>query len=324
MKFVTKSILALAIAGSFAAAAVAQDKTGWPETLTFGAGSQGGSYFAYGSGFAGLISEKLGVNASVEITGGPGQNVTLVQTGDLNMGFVTMGPAYDAWVGKSEVMPGVEHTAVRAMFPMYQTPLQAAVLASSGIKSFKDMEGKRIGVGPASGTSAAYWPRYFKAAGMEVNISYAGASDTAGQLKDGLVDAFVYAAGIPNGAYTQLAVENDVVFISMTEEERTMFLKAEPAMAAFTIPANTYEDQPEAIETVSLWNFAIVHESVPDSLVYEVTKLAMEEHERMLQGHKAAAETLPEHFDKNTFMPFHPGAAKWFTENGYEIADELK
>ena len=50
----------------------------------------------------------------------------------------------------------------------------------------------------------------------------------------------------------------------------------------------------------------------------------MEEHERMLQGHKAAAETLPEHFDKNTFMPFHPGAAKWFTENGYEIADELK
>ena len=292
MKFVTKSILALAIAGSFAAAAVAQDKTGWPETLTFGAGSQGGSYFAYGSGFAGLISEKLGVNASVEITGGPGQNVTLVQTGDLNMGFVTMGPAYDAWVGKSEVMPGVEHTAVRAMFPMYQTPLQAAVLASSGIKSFKDMEGKRIGVGPASGTSAAYWPRYFKAAGMEVNISYAGASDTAGQLKDGLVDAFVYAAGIPNGAYTQLAVENDVVFISMTEEERTMFLKAEPAMAAFTIPANTYEDQPEAIETVSLWNFAIVHESVPDSLVYEVTKLAMEEHERMLQGHKAAAETL--------------------------------
>lgn len=324
MKFVRKSILALAIAGSFAAAAVAQDKSGWPETLTFGTGSQGGSYFAYGSGFAGLISEKLGVNASVEITGGPGQNVTLVQTGDLNMGFVTMGPAYDAWVGKSEVMPGVEHTAVRAMFPMYQTPLQAAVLASSGIKSFKDLEGKRVGVGPASGTSAAYWPRYFKAAGMEVNISYAGASDTAGQLKDGLVDAFVYAAGIPNGAYTQLAVENDVVFISMTEEERNMFLKAEPAMAAFTIPANTYEDQPEAIETVSLWNFAIVHESVPDSLVYEVTKLAMEEHERMLQGHKAAAETLPEHFDKNTFMPFHPGAAKWFAENGYEIADELK
>ena len=52
MKFVTKSILALAIAGSFAAVAVAQDKTGWPETLTFGTGSQGGSYFAYGSGFA--------------------------------------------------------------------------------------------------------------------------------------------------------------------------------------------------------------------------------------------------------------------------------
>ncbi len=246
MKFITKSVIALAVASSFAFSAAAQDKTGWPETVAFGTGSQGGSYFAYGSGFAGLISEKLGLNASVEVTGGPGQNVTLVQTGDLSMGFVTMGPAYDAWVGKSEVMPGVEHTAVRAMFPMYQTPLQAAVLASSGIKSFKDMEGKRIGVGPASGTSAAYWPRYFKAAGMDVNISYAGASDTAGQLKDGLIDAFVYAAGIPNGAYTQLAVENDVVFISMTEEERAMFLQAEPAMSAFTSPGQL--DQPDPVE----------------------------------------------------------------------------
>ena len=324
MKFITKSVLALAMAGSFALAATAQDKTGWPDTMTIGTGSQGGAYFAYGSGFAGLISEKLGLNASVEITGGPGQNVTLVQTNDLNMGFVTMGPAYDAWTGKSEVMPGVEHTAVRALFPMYQTPLQAAVLASSGIKSFKDMEGKRIGVGPASGTSAAYWPRYFEAAGMNVTISSAGASDTAGQLKDGLIDAFVYAAGVPTGAYTQLAVENDVIFISMTEEERNTFLEAEPAMSTFTIPANTYEDQPDPIETVSLWNFAIAHESVPDSLAYEITKLAMDEHERMLQAHQAAAETLPEHFDKNSFMPFHPGAAKWFEENGYTIAEELK
>ena len=324
MKFFKKSVLALAMVGRFALAATAQDKTGWPDTLTIGTGSQGGAYFAYGSGFAGLISEKLGINASVEITGGPGQNVTLVQTNDLNMGFVTMGPAYDAWTGKSEVMPGVEHTAVRALFPMYQTPLQAAVLASSGIKSFKDMEGKRIGVGPASGTSAAYWPRYFEAAGMNVTISSAGASDTAGQLKDGLIDAFVYAAGVPTGAYTQLAVENDVVFISMTEEERNTFLEAEPAMSAFTIPANTYEDQPDPIETVSLWNFAIAHESMSDSLAYEITKLAMEEHERMLQAHQAATETLPEHFDKNSFMPFHPGAAKWFEENGHAIADKLK
>lgn len=324
MSIATKAIASLSLVACLATPVLAQDKTDWPNTLAIGTGSQGGAYFAYGSGFATLINEKLGLNASVEITGGPVQNVTLVQTGDHDMGFVTMGPAYDAWVGKSQIMPNVEHTSVRALFPMYQTPLQAAVLASSGIENFADMEGKRVGVGPASGTSAAYWPRYFKTAGMDVTISNAGANDTAGQLKDGLIDAFVYAAGIPTGAYTQLAVENDVKFISMSDEERNKFLEAEPAMSPFTIPANTYDDQPEAIETVSLWNFAIVGESMPDSLAYEITKLAMENNPRMLQMHKAAVETLPENFDKNTFMPFHPGAARWFEENGYTIPDKLK
>lgn len=325
MKSLLKRLtVAIGVLGASVAATMAQDREGWPNNLVIGTGSQGGAYFTYGSGFGTMISEELGLSSSPEITGGPVQNVTLVQTGDHNMGFVTMGPAYEAFVGKSELMPGVEHTAIRALFPMYQTPLQAAVLASSGIKSFADMEGKRVGVGPATGTSATYWTRYFENAGMNVTISSAGANDTAGQLKDGLIDAFVYAAGIPTGAYTQLAIENDVIFISMTEEERNAFLKAEPAMSPFTVPANTYEDQPEPVETVSLWNFAIANETMPESLAYEITKLAMENHERMVQVHAAAKETLPENFKFNTFMKFHPGAARWFEENGYEIPAELR
>lgn len=327
MKTLIRTLTSTLVAGvlvSSATLATAQDKSDWPNSMAIGTGSQGGSYFVYGSGFASMISEATGINATVEITGGPVQNVTLVQTGDHNMGFVTTGPAYDAFTGKSELMPGVEHTDIRALFPMYQTPLQAAVLTKSGIASFADMDGKRVGVGPAGGTSGTYWPRYFDQSGMDVTISNAGGSDTAGQLKDGLIDAFVYAAGIPTGAYSQLAVENDVTFVSMSEEERDAFLEAEPAMAKFTIPANTYEDQPEDVETVALWNFAIAGKDMPDSLAYEIVKLAMENPDRMKQIHAAAKETLPEHFDKNTFMTFHPGAVKWFEENGYTIPDNLK
>ncbi|MFK7889425.1 MAG: TAXI family TRAP transporter solute-binding subunit [Granulosicoccus sp.] len=327
MKTVFGTLPSIVFAGLLATSAtfaVAQDKSGWPRSMAIGTGSQGGSYFVYGSGFASMISEATGINATVEITGGPVQNVTLVQTGDHDMGFVTTGPAYDAFIGKSELMPGVEHADIRALFPMYQTPLQAAVLSKSGIKSFKDMDSKRVGVGPAAGTSGTYWPRYFDQAGMDVTISNAGGSDTAGQLKDGMIDAFVYAAGIPTGAYSQLAVENDVTFVSMAEEERDAFLQAEPAMAKFTIPANTYEDQPEDVETVALWNFAIAGKDMPDSLAYEIVRLAMENPDRMKQIHAAAKETLPEHVDKNTFMTFHPGAVKWFEENGYKIPDNLK
>ncbi len=300
--------------------ATAQDNPDWPASVTIGTGSQGGTYFGYGSGFGAMITEELDVNAGVEITGGPVQNVTLVETGEHQLGFVTLGPADEARRGLSPLMPA-PHESVRALFPMYQTPLQAAVLASSDIESFQDLQGKRVGVGPAGGTSATYWTRFFENADGygDVTISNAGGSDTAGQLKDGLIDAFVYAAGLPTGAYSQLAVENDVRFLTMDDETRNTMKEIVPAMADFTIAADTYEDQPEPLETTSLWNFAIAHEDMPEDLAYAITALAMENHDRMMTNHAAARETLPENASKNTVVPFHPGAIRWFEENGYEL-----
>lgn len=324
MKFTM--IAAIALGAVAALPATAQDREGWPSSIAIGTGSQGGTYFGYGSGFGAMITEALGINAGAEITGGPVQNVTLVETGEHQLGFVTLGPADEARKGESPLMPGVPHEGVRALFPMYQTPLQAAVLASSDIMKFQDMSGQRVGVGPAGGTSATYWTRFFEnAEGYEgVKTSNAGGSDTAGQLKDGLIDAFVYAAGLPTGAYSQLAVENDVRFISMDEETLAQMMEIVPAMAPFTIPADTYEDQPEDLQTVSLWNFAISHADMSESLAYEITKLAMTNHDRMVTNHAAAKETLPENVLKNQVIPFHPGAVRWFEENGYEIPDALK
>lgn len=318
------TLAAAALCALIALPTAAQDREGWPDAITIGTGSQGGTYFGYGSGFGAMISEALGINAGVEITGGPVQNVTLVETGEHQLAFVTLGPADEARKGQSPLMPGVEHVNVRALFPMYQTPLQAAVLASSDIQSFDDLAGKRIGVGPKGGTSATYWTRYFEETGAGASLSYAGGSDTAGQLKDGLIDAFVYAAGLPTGAYSQLAVENDVRFLSMDDATLAKMIEVVPAMAPFTIPANTYEDQPEDLQSVSLWNFAIANADMPDSLAYEITKLAMTNNERMTTIHAAAKETLPENVLKNAVLPFHPGAVQWFEENGYTIPDNLK
>lgn len=317
-------ILAAAGAVFFAAPAIAQDKSDWPQSITIGTASQGGTYFVYGNGLAGYISETLGINASGEVTGGPVQNATLVQTGDHQIGLVTMGPAYDAWVGKSELAPGVEHKDLRALFPMYQTPFQVVVLKSSGIKSVSDLDGKRVSVGPAGGTPGTYWPLFLEAVGVKANVSYAGAADAAGQLKDGLIDAFAFAAGLPISAFSQLAVENDVLMFGLTEEERAKVLEAYPAMAPFTIPANVYQGHDYEQPTVGLWNFAVAHKDLPDSLAYEITKLVLENNERMKQIHVSAEETVIENWDKNTFLPYHPGAVRYYEEKGIKLPDDLK
>ncbi|WP_022706349.1 TAXI family TRAP transporter solute-binding subunit [Paracoccus zeaxanthinifaciens] len=314
------------VAASMVAAlpAFAQDRADWPSSMGISTGSQGGSYFVWGSGLASMMGETLDMPTSVEVTGGPVQNVALVDAGELMMGFTTLGPAQEAMEGESELMPGVPAESIRALFPMYQTPLQAAVLTSSGIGSIDDLVGKRVNMGPATGTSATYWQRYFEAEGMDVNASFAGASDAAGQLSDGLIDAFVYAAGLPAGAFSQLAVEQDVKFLGLSEENIAAFVEAVPTMQRFTIPADTYEDQPEDVPTVAMWNFAIAHKDMPDSLAYEITKLVMENNDRMLQVHASAVETLPENWDTNEYVPFHPGAVQYFEEKGIEIPENLR
>jgi uncharacterized protein len=317
-------LAALAVAATFALPAVAQDRSDWPNDMTIGTASQGGTYFIYGNGFASFITEALGLNATGEVTGGPVQNVTLVETGDHLMGLVTMGPAYDAWMGKSELAPGLEHRSIRALFPMYQTPFQVVALRSSGITSVSDLNGKRVSVGPAGGTPGTYWPLFMEALGVQADVSYAGAADAAGQLQDGLIDAFAFAAGVPISAFAELAASQDVVMFGFNDEELPRVLEAYPAMAPLTIPAGTYAGHDYDQPTVALWNFAIAHEEMPDSLAYEITKLAMENPDRMVQIHAAAAETLPENWDKNTFMPFHPGAVQYFEEAGITIPDELK
>jgi uncharacterized protein len=313
-----------AAALAFTGPVLAQDREGWPSSLTVGTASQGGTYFIYGTGLAGLISSDLGINASAEVTGGPVQNATLVETGDHQIGLVTMGPAYEAWTGQSELAPGVEHKNLRALFPMYQTPFQVVALKSSGIADVADLDGKRVSVGPAGGTSATYWPRFFSITGVNPNVSFSGANDAVGQVKDGLIDAFAFSAGVPIAAFAQIAAENDVNIFAFTPEQQQAILAERAELAAFDIPGGLYEGFPDPQATVALWNFAVAHADLPESLAYEITKLVMENNDRMKSIHATASETVTANVDKNTFLPYHPGAVRYFEEKGIAIPDELK
>ena len=329
MQFRFAVTVAAATAGAvlFGGTAMAQeevDRSDWPSSITVGTASQGGTYFIYGSGWANLVAEELGINAGAEVTGGPVQNAALVQTGELEFGMVTMGPAQEAWEGESPLAPGLQHDKLRAVFPMYQTPFQTITLAGSGIQSVSDVpDGATVGVGPAGGTADTYFPRFYETLGVNINKRNGGASDLAGQLQDGLIDVFSFAAGVPISAFSQLEAQVDVNMFGFTDEEIET-LTAEYPVSPFTIPANTYSSIDEDMTTVAMWNFAITTADMPESLVYQVVKTVMENHDRMMQIHGAARETLPENFDKNTFLPWHPGAVRWFEENGYDIPDELE
>ncbi|WP_292289491.1 TAXI family TRAP transporter solute-binding subunit [Marivita sp.] len=323
MKF-TALTGAVVVAAVSATMSVAQDREGWPDSFTVGTGSQGGTYFGYGSGWAGIVSEELGVSGGAEVTGGPMQNMALVHTGDLPFGMTTMGPAAESIAGSNPIAPGLPMTNACAMFPMYQTPFSVTALSSSGITSIDDIpDGARIGFGPAGSTSDTYFPRMMEELGVNFERRNGGWSDLGGQLQDGLLDVIAFAAGVPVPAVSQLEVQTDINIIEFTEEEQATITAAFP-VADFEISADAYSTLEEPARSVSMWNFAIANCELPESFVYEVVNAVMSDNERMVNTHRAATSTLPEFWDRNSVMKWHPGAARWFTENaGADIAADM-
>ncbi|MEL6584582.1 MAG: TAXI family TRAP transporter solute-binding subunit [Pseudomonadota bacterium] len=307
---------ASAVLALSAGAAFAQDRTDWPSSFTVGTASQGGTYFAYGSGWANLVADELGLSGGGEVTGGPMQNMALVHTGQAAFGMTTMGPAAESRSGNNPIAPGLAMDNACAMFPMYQTPFSVTALASSGIESISDIPaGARIGFGPAGSTSDTYFPRMMTELGVEYDRRNGGWSDLGGQLQDGLLDVIAFAAGVPVPAVSQLEVQTDVNIIEFTAEEQEQIMGAFP-VAAFDIDADTYTTLEAPARSVSMWNFAIANCDLPASFVEAVVDVVMSDNERMVAIHRAARSTLPSNWDKNTgVLPWHPGAAKWFTEN---------
>jgi uncharacterized protein len=327
MMNLTRAILVALCSAALLVGAMAHaqdDRSKWPRSTVIGTASQGGTYFIYGSGLANLIAESLKINAGAEVTGGPVQNATLVQTGEHQLGLVTMGPAYAAWTGKSALAPGLEHKDLRAVFPMYQTSFQIVALRRSGIETVADLDGKTVGVGPAGGTADMYFPQFFETLGVKVRKRNGGAADLVSQLQDGLIDAFAFAAGIPIAAFSQIEAQVPVRIFSLDQSQVARITEKFPELSPATIPAGTYQSLTADIPAISIWNFAVTHKDMPDSLVYAVTRTVMENPGRMQQIHEAAQETRPQNVGANSFLPYHPGAVRWFEENGHEIPAKLK
>lgn len=323
MKTLTAFTLTAACALGTAAHAQ-EDRADWPSSFTVGTASQGGTYFAYGSGWANLVADELGLTGGGEVTGGPMQNMALVHSGDAQFGMTTMGPAAESLEGTNPIAPGLQMTGACAIFPMYQTPFSVTTLSSSGITSVADIpDGARIGYGPAGSTSDTYFPRMMETLGVEFDRRNGGWSDLGGQLQDGLLDVIAFAAGVPVPAVSQLEVQTDVNIIEFTEEEQAQIMESFP-VSAFEIPADTYTTLEAPARSVSMWNFAIANCDLPDSFVHAVVDVVMSDNERMMNIHRAARSTLPENWDKNTVMNWHPGAARWFEENaGADIPDDM-
>jgi TRAP transporter TAXI family solute receptor len=284
----------------------------WPETLTIGTGSPGGTYYDYGEGLARLLTRKLGISVFTRSTEGPAENIKLLEAGEIQLAFVTLGVAQQAWNETGEWTGGKQFRAMRAIFPMYDTPFQFMVLQESGILSIADLTDKRVGIGPQGGTTGIYMPEFFKILKISPTIRTGSWSDLAAAMQARSLDALAVGAGVPFPEFADLEKRNKVRYLALTANHVVALRLAIPELGPSVIPAGTYPSLTRRYQTVGLYNFAVTHSALPDDLVYAITEVVFTSNDEMMQIHHAAADTIPRNFARNTILPFHGGAARWY------------
>jgi uncharacterized protein len=305
--------LSIAMAAFFALALPASSANpNWPAILTVVTASPGGTYHVYGAGLAKILTRALGLPVAERTTEGPNQNIQMIEAGEAQLGFVTVGAALQAWNGTAEWTNGKQYRSMRALFPMYDTPFHFVALKGSGIHSVADMAGKRIGVGPQGGTAGTYIPMFLKTLRIDAALTHGTWEGLAEDLSDGKLDVLAVAAGTPFPAIAELEAQKKITFVEPSREEILALRLAMPELTPSTIPVGVYPSLKKGYESVGLYNFAIANKDLPDDLIYAIVDAVFANHQELVQAHPAAAGTVPANFVHNTFLPYHPGASRYY------------
>jgi uncharacterized protein len=292
---------------------------GWPKSIAIATASPGGTYYVYGQALAEILKSALGIEVTAQATQGSTRNIILIETGHAALGLITMGIGWEAWNGSGEWTKGQRFRAMRAILPMYDSPFEIAVAKRSGLRSVDRLADKRLGAGPRGGTGGTYFPRIFEALGIPVVFAYGSVEEMISQIRAGRLDGVVLATGIPDPALFELNQKEEMEFIPFTTEQIGILKRRMPELSDSVIPRGTYPSLTVEYHTVGLFNFVVARKDLPDDLVYRIVKTAFDKHAELVQRHSAARETIPRNINRDTFLPIHPGAVRYYRELGIDL-----
>ena len=91
----------------------------------------------------------------------------------------------------------------------------------------------------------------------------------------------------------------------------------------YTIPANTYPNQPLPVYTVAQPTLLVVRADVDEQSVYEITRVIYENLGFLGSIHKATKAISLEHALDGLPLPLHPGALRFYREAGRSVPEHL-
>lgn len=313
--------IAIAAAALFAVPGVAQQQ----KTISIGTGGTGGVYYPLGGGMANVLSKYLpGVQATAEVTGGSVDNLKLIGSQPGQIGLSMVDAAIDAAEGKDKFTSG--KIPVRTLMVLYPNRMHVVSTEGRGVKKMSDLKGKRVSTGsPGSATEVMAF-RVIEAAGLDrdkdMTRERLSVAESANALKDGKIDAFFWVGGLPTAAVTDVGATPNVkiVMIDTADVVAKMNAKYGNLYSQGVIPAKTYPGQATDNPIAVVQNILVANANMPDDVAYGIVKTLMDKKPELVAVHREAENfNVKSQSMDNTPIPFHPGAAKYFKEQGAKL-----
>lgn len=320
-------ILALSLCAAFLAApALAAGKF-----ITIVTGSTGGTYYPVGTILANHFNASLaakGFKWSAQSSGGTAENLEMMKKNEAEMAIAMANLTGFAYTGTVRY-EGKKIENLRYVMGLWPDVTQFVVRAESGVKTWKDLKGKKIAVGPAaSGTEFSSRVLLKALAGLsfeDIVPERVGYTEASQSLQNGQIDGFNAEAGVPTGAVAELfASRSKVLVLEFSDEDMLKLKKDAPFYYRVLIPAKTYPKQDKELKVAGIKSALLVDKSVPDEAVYEMLKVIYAERPQMIKEHAAFTKIdYDKPMDGLFGAPLHPGAVKFFKEKGFKVPAKL-
>jgi uncharacterized protein len=305
-EFITAGSAAIALA-SPAEAQVAE-----LDFLTAGPGS---GFLPYGEGVARVVNPGGQVQLKVVQTKGSIDNLAMVEASPNRIATAFNGSAYEAIEGIGP-FAGRKHPNIRAIAPMYETSFQIAAKASKTIRSVRDLEGRRVGVGPAAGPAEAFFKGLMEVTGLKATIVNGTSAELEAAYLADTIDAFWQGASVPIPALVRMANATDSVVFGLSDQDVAAMLARFPYLAQGDVAANAYRGQSTILKSVAAWNVIICHASLPEEVAFKLTEAILDADKVGAATNGQGAGTTISNARHNKVVPWHPGAARFLRTRG--------
>lgn len=300
--------------------AVAQSR----KPIKIGTGGSTGVYFVAGNAICRMLRLNNRAEGAPRLrcaappSGGSIENLDMLRAGKVDFAVVQSDWQHHAFNATSRFKSN-PYPELRAMFSLHVEPFQIVAAAGSGIKSWSDLDGRRINIGNVGSGHRATFEDLLSIHGQSLSrfafVSELGSSAQAAALCDGEIDAFAFTVGVPNASIAQATDGCDGEIISLQTPEVGALIKKAPYYSWTEIPEGTYFTSTNSIKTIGVLATLVTRSNVDDETVYQLTKSVFDNFEKFRRLHPAFANLNK--FDMarvGMSAPIHDGTLRYYRE----------